>query len=169
MLRTRWACRRPRCRLRGAGVGGDLPRGVAQRGAAALGRVQAASSYGCHLLDYGYARPPHATVVGDNVEIRGARGPPSCCEAAEFDLEFQSSLDAKVLGELSTRRFVEERHHRPGPASWLTLRRPVGGGEVKHYLSNAPATMTLEEMAWTGSITCPRAASVPTAPGCALT
>lgn len=28
----------------------------------------------------------------------------------------------------------------------------MGGGEVKYYLSNAPATMTLQEMAWTGCL-----------------
>ncbi len=49
-------------------------------------------------------------------------------------------------------RAVEKGHHRPGPECWVMLRRPVGGGEVKFYLSNAPATMTLEEMAWTGCL-----------------
>lgn len=54
--------------------------------------------------------------------------------------------------EFARAQVVEKRHRRPGPTSWLMLRRPVGGGEVKYYLSNAPATMTLQEMAWTGCL-----------------
>ncbi|MBJ7594081.1 MAG: IS701 family transposase [Candidatus Dormibacteraeota bacterium] len=54
--------------------------------------------------------------------------------------------------EFARRRVIEKRHRRPGPESWLMLRRPVGGGEIKFYLSNAPATMTLAEMAWTGCL-----------------
>lgn len=54
--------------------------------------------------------------------------------------------------EFARLRVIEKRHRRPGPESWLMLRRPVGGGEIKFYLSNAPGTMTLEQMAWTGCL-----------------
>ncbi len=54
--------------------------------------------------------------------------------------------------EFARVRAVEKRHRRPGPEGWVMLRRPVGGGEVKFYLSNAPATMTLEDMAWSGCL-----------------
>jgi hypothetical protein len=40
------------------------------------------------------------------------------------------------------------RHRRPGPSCWLLLRRSLEAeGEVKYYLSNAPAEETLETMA----------------------
>ena len=54
--------------------------------------------------------------------------------------------------EFARVRVTEKRHHQPGPEAWLMLRRPVGGGELKYYLSNAPATMSLAEMAWTGCL-----------------
>jgi SRSO17 transposase len=54
--------------------------------------------------------------------------------------------------EFARVRVIEKRHRQPGPEGWLMLRRPVGGGEVKYYLSNAPASMALEEMAWTGCL-----------------
>lgn len=56
--------------------------------------------------------------------------------------------------EFARLRVVEKRHRRPGPESWLMLRRPVGAGldQVKFYLSNAAATMTLADMAWVGCL-----------------
>ena len=50
--------------------------------------------------------------------------------------------------EFARVRVVEERHRAPGPAGWLLVRRRVGSGEVKYYLSNAPATVALAELAW---------------------
>src|SRR6266568_867520 len=49
-------------------------------------------------------------------------------------------------------RVVEKRHRAPGPQGWLLARRPVGGGQVKYYLSNAPATVALAELAWVGCL-----------------
>jgi len=54
--------------------------------------------------------------------------------------------------EFARVRVIEKRHRQPGPEGWLMLRRPVRGGEVKDYLSNAPGRMALEEMAWTGGL-----------------
>jgi SRSO17 transposase len=54
--------------------------------------------------------------------------------------------------EFARVRIVEKRHRAPGPAGWLLARRPVGGGEVKYYLSNAPATVALAELAWVGCL-----------------
>jgi len=54
--------------------------------------------------------------------------------------------------EFARVRVVEKRHRAPGPAGWLLARRPVGGGEVKHYLSNAPETVALAELAWVGCL-----------------
>jgi SRSO17 transposase len=54
--------------------------------------------------------------------------------------------------EFARVRMVEKRHRAPGPAGWLLARRPVGGGEVKYYLSNAPATVALAELAWVGCL-----------------
>ena len=54
--------------------------------------------------------------------------------------------------EFARLRVVEKRHGESEPAGWLMLRRPVGGGEVKYYLANAPGTMTLADMAGTGCL-----------------
>jgi len=54
--------------------------------------------------------------------------------------------------EFTRVRVVEKRHRAPGPAGWLLARRPVGGGEVNYYLSNAPATVALAELAWVGCL-----------------
>lgn len=56
--------------------------------------------------------------------------------------------------EFARLRVVEKRHGRPAPDTWLMCRRPIGGGlaSVKYYLSNAPATMKLSDMAWVGCL-----------------
>jgi SRSO17 transposase len=56
--------------------------------------------------------------------------------------------------EFARLRVVEKRHGRPGPETWLMLRRAIGAGpdEVKYYVSNAPASMTLADMAWVGCL-----------------
>jgi SRSO17 transposase len=40
-------------------------------------------------------------------------------------------------------RVVAVRHGLPGPEVWLVLRRNVSSGELKTYLSNAPAETAL--------------------------
>ena len=48
-------------------------------------------------------------------------------------------------------RVIEKWNGKPGPASWLMIRRSLGGEkEVKFYLSNAPEIISLDEMAWAG-------------------
>ena len=54
--------------------------------------------------------------------------------------------------EFARVRVIEKRHRRPGSEGWLMLRRPVGGGEVKYYLSNAPEDTPLETMAHVGCL-----------------
>jgi SRSO17 transposase len=52
-------------------------------------------------------------------------------------------------------RVIEKRHKRPGNWGWMMVRRPVGcrdPREFKHYLSNAPETVALAEMAWVGCL-----------------
>lgn len=51
-------------------------------------------------------------------------------------------------------RVIEKRHGTPGPAGWMMVRRPVGAdlSEAKYYLSNAPETVALREMAWVGCL-----------------
>jgi len=52
-------------------------------------------------------------------------------------------------------RVVEKTHRRPGRPGWLMARRGVSAGddaEVKFYLSNAPQTVALAEMAWVGCL-----------------
>ena len=52
-------------------------------------------------------------------------------------------------------RVIEKVHRAPGPVAWLMARRPVGsdpGADIKCYLSNAPSTVALAEMAWVGCL-----------------
>ena len=52
-------------------------------------------------------------------------------------------------------RVIERIHREPGPEGWLMARRPVGsdaGADIKCYLSNAPATVALAEMAAVGCL-----------------
>jgi SRSO17 transposase len=54
--------------------------------------------------------------------------------------------------EFARLRVIEKWNGKPGPASWLMIRRSLvtGEKEVKFYLSNAPETISLAEMAWAG-------------------
>lgn len=57
--------------------------------------------------------------------------------------------------EFARLRVVEKVHRTPGSEGWLLARRPVGsdpGAEIKCYLSNAPATIALAEMAAVGCL-----------------
>jgi SRSO17 transposase len=57
--------------------------------------------------------------------------------------------------EFARLRVVEKRGGAPGPTGWLMGRRPVGASpdaEVKYYLSNAPESIALTEMAWVGCL-----------------
>jgi SRSO17 transposase len=54
--------------------------------------------------------------------------------------------------EFARLRVFEKWNGKPGPASWLMIRRSLqtGDREVKFYLSNAPETVSISEMAWAG-------------------
>ncbi len=54
--------------------------------------------------------------------------------------------------EFARVRVFEKWNGKPGPASWLMIRRTLEteNKEVKFYLSNAPETVSLSEMAWAG-------------------
>jgi len=57
--------------------------------------------------------------------------------------------------EFARIRVFEKRHRTPGPEGWLLARRPVGASpddEIKCYLSNAPATVALAELAAVGCL-----------------
>jgi SRSO17 transposase len=66
------------------------------------------------------------------------------CEGAKGPREY----------EFARVRSIERRHGQPGPAGWMMVRRPLGAGleEAKYYLSNAPETVSLAEMAWVGCL-----------------
>jgi len=52
-------------------------------------------------------------------------------------------------------RVIERIHRGPGQEGWLMARRPVGsdaGADIRCYLSNAPATIALAEMAAVGCL-----------------
>ena len=57
--------------------------------------------------------------------------------------------------EFARLRVMEKIHREPGAEGWLMARRPGGsdpGADIKCYLSNAPATIALAEMAWVGCL-----------------
>jgi SRSO17 transposase len=57
--------------------------------------------------------------------------------------------------EFARLRVIEKRHRTPGPEGWLLARRPVNaepGDEIKCYLSNAPETIALAELAAVGCL-----------------
>ena len=57
--------------------------------------------------------------------------------------------------EFARLRVVEKVHRAPGPEGWLLARRPAGSdqaAEIKCYLSNAPATVALAELAAVGCL-----------------
>ena len=57
--------------------------------------------------------------------------------------------------EFARPRVIEKIHREPGPEGWLLARRPVGsdpGSDIKCYLSNAPSTIALAELAWVGCL-----------------
>jgi SRSO17 transposase len=57
--------------------------------------------------------------------------------------------------EFARLRVIEKRHRTPGPEGWLLARRPVNaepGDEIKSYLSNAPETIALAELAAVGCL-----------------
>ena len=57
--------------------------------------------------------------------------------------------------EFARLRVIEKRHRAPGPWSWMMVRRPMGCWDQKefnYYLSNAPETVALAEMAWVGCL-----------------
>ena len=54
--------------------------------------------------------------------------------------------------EFTRLRVIEKWNGKPGPPSWLMVRRTLEpeNREIKFYLSNAPETVSLSEMAWAG-------------------
>jgi len=49
------------------------------------------------------------------------------------------------------RRIIESQNRKPGPPAWVMIRKSVEEpAEIKYYLSNAPETISLAEMAWAG-------------------
>jgi len=53
-----------------------------------------------------------------------------------------------IVADFTTLRVVAVRNSLPGPEVWLIFRRDVTTGELKCYLSNAPADTTLETLVW---------------------
>jgi SRSO17 transposase len=54
--------------------------------------------------------------------------------------------------EFARLRVFEKWNGKPGPASWLMIRRSLQteDREIKFYLSNAPETVSISEIAWAG-------------------
>jgi SRSO17 transposase len=60
-----------------------------------------------------------------------------------------------LLARFARVRVSAGREGLPGPDVWLVLRSHVGTGELKTYLSNAPATTTLAIWAWVSGMRWP--------------
>jgi hypothetical protein len=53
-----------------------------------------------------------------------------------------------MVADFATLRVVAVRDGLPGPEVWLVLRRELSSGELKCYLSNAPAQTKLATLVW---------------------
>jgi SRSO17 transposase len=56
--------------------------------------------------------------------------------------------NGSITANFAAFRVVAERDGLPGPEVWLVLRRELSSGELKCYLSNAPAETTLTTLVW---------------------
>lgn len=53
-----------------------------------------------------------------------------------------------LIADFAALRVVAVRDDLPGPEVWLVLRRAVSTGELKIYLSNAPAEVSVDTLVW---------------------
>ena len=60
-----------------------------------------------------------------------------------------------IAADFATLRVVTVRDGLPGPEVWLVLRRNPIDGEVKYYLSNAPAETAVATFAWVSGMRWP--------------
>jgi hypothetical protein len=60
-----------------------------------------------------------------------------------------------LVAHFATVRVMAGREGLPGPGGWLVLRYHVGTGELKTYLSNAPATTALALLGWVSGMRWP--------------
>lgn len=60
-----------------------------------------------------------------------------------------------LVADFAALRVVTVRKSLPGPEVWLILRRDPVNGEVKYYLSNAPAETKLSTFAWVSGMRWP--------------
>jgi len=60
-----------------------------------------------------------------------------------------------IMADFATVRVSAVREGLPGPEVWLVLRRNVGTGELKTYLSNAPTTTPQARLVWVSGMRWP--------------
>jgi SRSO17 transposase len=60
-----------------------------------------------------------------------------------------------IVADFATVRVIGVREGLPGPAVWLVLRRHVETGELKTYVSNAPATTCQARLVWVSGMRWP--------------
>jgi len=60
-----------------------------------------------------------------------------------------------IVADFATVRVIAVREGLPGPEVWLVLRRNVGTGDLKTYLSNAPATVPQARLVWVSGMRWP--------------
>ncbi len=60
-----------------------------------------------------------------------------------------------IVADVATLRVTAVREGMPGPEVWLVLRRNVETGELKTYLSNAPATTPQTRLVWVSGMRWP--------------
>lgn len=78
------------------------------------------------VVDIANSLPP--TVWSRHLIKEGAKGP--------------------MVADFAALRVVSVRDGQPGPDVWLVFRREIGTGELKCYLSNAPADTPLKTFVW---------------------
>ena len=84
------------------------------------------------------------------VQVASARAPTAWTRQV-----IKEGSKGPIVADFATRRVIAVREGLPGPEVWLVLRRNIETGELKTYLSNAPATVPQARLVWVSGMRWP--------------